>query len=113
GGDETWKLGLNWQPIEDLRFRITRSRDMRAPTHYELFAGRQVGVAGVFDPLTGISDLTLETSGGNPDLMPEIGDTLTYGIGYRPRWAPGLSISADYYDLEITGAITSVGTQTA
>lgn len=113
GGDETWKIGLNYQPFEDLRFRITRSRDMRAPTHSELFAGRQVGVSGIFDPLTGINDLTLETGGGNVTLEPEIGNTLTYGVGYQPSWVPGLTLSVDYYDVEITGAIAGVGTQTA
>ncbi len=28
----TWKAGATWQPIDDLRFRVTRSRDIRAPT---------------------------------------------------------------------------------
>jgi len=26
----TWKFGLNWQMTDDLRFRFTRSRDIRA-----------------------------------------------------------------------------------
>ncbi|NWM25188.1 TonB-dependent receptor, partial [Escherichia coli] len=27
----TWKLGATWAPIPDIRFRVTRSRDIRAP----------------------------------------------------------------------------------
>src|SRR5690606_34049907 len=38
----TWKLGATWAPIEDIRFRITRSRDIRAPNLNELF---QAGTA--------------------------------------------------------------------
>ncbi|MEJ8569691.1 TonB-dependent receptor plug domain-containing protein [Elongatibacter sediminis] len=113
GGEETWKAGLVYQPVEDLRFRITRSRDIRAATHSELFSGEAFGVAGVADPLTGVVDVTLERRGGNSELSPEIGDTLTYGVILQPRWAPGFTLSVDYYDLEITDAITSVEPQTA
>ena len=38
----TWKVGLTYQPIDDLRFRSTYSRDIRAPTVGDLY---QTGVA--------------------------------------------------------------------
>ncbi|MEO7178245.1 MAG: TonB-dependent receptor, partial [Allosphingosinicella sp.] len=38
----TWKLGATWAPIPDIRFRVTRSRDIRAPNLNELY---QAGTA--------------------------------------------------------------------
>ena len=40
-------------------------------------------------------------AGGNPNLTPETADTYTAGILLKPRWVPGLAISADYFDIKI------------
>jgi iron complex outermembrane recepter protein len=53
GGETVWKVGLVYQPISDLQLRFTRSKDIRAPTMFNLFAGRQQIIAPVDDPLTG------------------------------------------------------------
>jgi iron complex outermembrane receptor protein len=34
----TWKIGFDWRINDVLRLRGTKSRDIRAPTLYELFA---------------------------------------------------------------------------
>ncbi len=47
-------------------------------------------------------------SGGNPDLQEETATTWTAGIVLQPRFIPGLSISADYYNIELRDAIASV-----
>lgn len=113
GGATTWKLGLNWSPIESLRFRSTYSRDIRAPNLNELFQGGVTsGSQTVTDRLTGaqttnITAITL----GNLGLAPEVAKSLTAGVVYQPDWLPGLSLSADYYDIEIEGSIVSLGTQ--
>ena len=110
GGEEMWKIGLSYQPVEQLRFRGAVSRDIRAPTLLELFA-TEGGARGLpSDPHTGISDSSFIFTGGNPDLLPEEGKTWTGGVVYRPLWAPGLGLSVDYYDIKITDA---VGTQSA
>src|SRR3546814_2177484 len=41
GSVKTWKVGAVYKPIEDVMFRVTRSRDIRAPSLFELFAGVQ------------------------------------------------------------------------
>jgi outer membrane receptor protein involved in Fe transport len=115
GSVETWKVGLSYKPFDDLRFRGTRSRDIRAPNLSELFqAGRQ-STSSVNDPENGNARIlgipTINT--GNPDLKPEIADTLTFGAIYSPSWLPGFNISADYYDIKIADAIGSIGAQTA
>ncbi|MEX2124805.1 MAG: TonB-dependent receptor [Woeseia sp.] len=108
GQEEAWKVGLVYQATEDLRFRFTKSQDIRSPTLFDLFAGRSVGIAGIFDVHTGVASITTTEGGGNPTLQPEEGETLTFGVGYRPDWLPGFSVSMDYYDLEITGIISTV-----
>ncbi len=52
GSVETWKVGLNYSPIEDVRFRVTRSRDIRAPNVLELFSPlvQTSGAQGVTEP---------------------------------------------------------------
>lgn len=48
------------------------------------------------------------TGGGNPNIRPEKADTLTAGVVLTPRgFIPGLTLSADYYDIRINNAITS------
>jgi outer membrane receptor protein involved in Fe transport len=49
--------------------------------------------------------------GGNPNLQPEEADTTTYGIVITPAFVPGLSISVDYYDIELSNAINTFTAQ--
>ncbi|HSX54449.1 MAG TPA: TonB-dependent receptor, partial [Sphingomonas sp.] len=51
-------------------------------------------------------------SGGNPDLEAEKSKSLTIGGVLTPRFVPGLSISVDYYDIQVDDVITSVAAQT-
>ncbi|MCA0200901.1 MAG: TonB-dependent receptor, partial [Proteobacteria bacterium] len=66
----TWKAGLTWQLIDDLRFRFTRSRDIRAPSLGELFTAGQTGSGTpVFDPfLNSNNPATFTLTRGNPAL---------------------------------------------
>jgi outer membrane receptor protein involved in Fe transport len=50
-------------------------------------------------------------SGGNPNVNPEKADTWTVGAVLRPDFLPGFSLSADYYDIKIKGAIGQLGSQ--
>jgi outer membrane receptor protein involved in Fe transport len=51
------------------------------------------------------------TSGGNPALDQETATTWTTGFVLQPRVLPGLSLSMDYYRIEIRDAIASVTSQ--
>jgi outer membrane receptor protein involved in Fe transport len=50
--------------------------------------------------------------GGNPNLGVESGDTYTIGAVFTPSAVPGLSVTIDYYNIEITDAISTVPSQT-
>ena len=43
--------------------------------------------------------------GGNTALSPETADTYTFGLLLKPRWVPGLTISADYFDIKVVDLI--------
>jgi iron complex outermembrane receptor protein len=58
GRVETWKIGLNYVPFDDLRVRATVSRDITAPTLYQLFQGKQVVANLDIDLHTGASART-------------------------------------------------------
>ena len=109
GDVTTWKAGLTFSPVEDLRFRYTKSRDIRAPTLFDLYASEQTSLGQPFDPVSNSSATLLTLSSGNPNLTVEKADTWTAGIVWQPRFLPGLSMSIDYYDIEIQDAITQYG----
>ncbi|MDJ0278158.1 TonB-dependent receptor [Sphingomonas sp. 2R-10] len=47
------------------------------------------------------------TTGGNPNLSEETAKTWTAGIVLQPRFIPGLTITADWYDIRISDAINT------
>lgn len=102
----TWKLGVVYEPIRSLRFRVARSRDIRAPNIAELYFTETAVVAAV----NGIT--VSRRTGGNPDLKPEIADTWTLGAVLTPSIIPGLNISLDYFDIKVKNAISTLGVTT-
>lgn len=48
----------------------------------------------------------LITAGGNPDLRNEIANTLTYGIVLQPRFIPGLTITIDRIEVDLTDGLS-------
>ncbi|PZU01007.1 MAG: TonB-dependent receptor [Brevundimonas sp.] len=113
GAVTTWKAGLTWDINEELRLRGTRSRDIRAPNLSDLFAAGTAFQNNYSDPSQPGSPTvsTIGISGGNPNLKPEVAETWTGGVVYRPAWLAGFSASADYYNIEIADAIVAIGAQ--
>jgi len=50
-------------------------------------------------------------SGGNPELREEKSDSFTYGFVLQPRFLPGFSLTADYYDIKVKNVISSISAQ--
>ncbi|MFZ5745981.1 MAG: TonB-dependent receptor domain-containing protein [Pseudomonadota bacterium] len=113
GSISTWKLGATYEPIDGLRFRVTRSRDIRAPNLFELFAGPVNSFTpGLTDPVTHLTNvIAITRTQGNPGLKPERADTLTLGVVYSPPFIPGLRGSVDYYDINLNGALAATTAQ--
>lgn len=108
GGVDTWKAGFSWEVTDWLRFRGTRSRDIRAPNLEELFAtGRQNNIT-IIDSLTNLTYTAVPNQTfGNVNLKPEKADTLVLGAVVQP--AANLSFAVDYYSIKIDDAIRSIG----
>jgi outer membrane receptor protein involved in Fe transport len=111
GSVTTWKAGISYAINDDLRFRTTWSRDIRAPNLNELFNPASMTFATVFDPVKATTVTISQIQRGNTALVPEEGDTWTAGVIYQPSWFEGFRVSVDYFDIELTGAISLLGIQ--
>ena len=136
GSTTASKIGLNWAISDDLRIRASSSTSVRAPNLSELFSPGVTTGAFLIDPCD-ITQINLGTSsraancaalgipvgwanpnaanakelitGGNPGLTEEESDSFTFGLVITPDAIKGLSLSIDYWDIEITDAIGSFG----
>lgn len=136
GGVTTFKIGGDWTIMDGLRFRGMYQEAVRAPGVGELFQGSSRTSPQVTDPCsadqspTGIvADLCVfqgvplaqigiftqnnsqigTTRGGNPDLEEETSQTWSIGAVVQPSMVEGLSVTLDYYSIEIEDAISPRG----
>ncbi|WP_206239930.1 TonB-dependent receptor domain-containing protein [Novosphingobium terrae] len=115
----TWKGGAVWNVSDELTFRGTRSRDIRAPNLYDLFQPATISTTNYVDIHTGNTSGVLgQQQQGNPNLTPEKADTLTLGVVLKPHFIPGFSLAVDYYKIKINNALVNISgmqpaTQTA
>lgn len=49
-----------------------------------------------------------QQTGGNPNLDPEVADTYTFGFIFTPSFIDGLTITADYFDIEVEDTVSTV-----
>ncbi|MBN8842042.1 MAG: TonB-dependent receptor [Sphingomonadales bacterium] len=139
GTEVSWGGGAVYEPLDGLRLRGSYQRAARAPNLAELFQPTVGTRFSVFDPCS-VGNINQGTStraanclalgipagfvastigstvpgstGGNPDLDVEKGTTWTMGLVLNPRFLPGFSLTADYYNIKLTNAITSIPVNT-
>ena len=108
GSTATWKIGATYQPIDDLRFRATRSRNLREPTLVDLYQAGSTAQSSSTDPFNGNAVTNSRTtSSGNPNLKPEVAQDLGLGVVVQPTFFPGFQASFDFYKIDISGAVNS------
>lgn len=125
-GDTTYQIGLEFQAIENLKLRGTYGTVFRAPTISELFGGVVDSFPTAVDPCaqgaplppgcTGPGeqpDSQIRSAvGGNPNLIPETGDTLTAGVVWTPTFGDhGFTATLDYWEIDLEDGISSLGVQ--
>jgi iron complex outermembrane receptor protein len=105
----TWKAGLTYAPVPDIKFRVTRSRDIRAPNLAELYQVAGSNTTTTPDPFrnNAISQFISVTQ-GNLNLKPEKADTLGLGVIFSPRFIPGFQASVDYYNIDVKDYIQTI-----
>jgi outer membrane receptor protein involved in Fe transport len=114
----TWKAGAIWAPTEDIRLRVTRSRDIRAPNLNELY---QAGTANsdsvrnpAYTPDGANGPASFGYSGnqvGNLNLRPEKTDSWNIGGVLSPGFLPGFNASIDYFRIELDQGINTFSAQ--
>lgn len=109
----TWKTGLVYEPVNDVRFRATRSRDIRAPNFGDLYAGGTIGAGTtILDRAHNNAPLAGSTfSQGNSSLHEETADTTGLGVVLQPSFFPGFNAAVDYWNIDLTGGIGSLNAQ--
>jgi len=108
GSAVTYKAGLDWNFSKAFKLRGSYSRDIRAPNLNDLFQPLTITTGAFTDLLTGLSPTVPVYAGGNPNLKPEVGKTLSVGGVFKPEFIPGLSLSLDYFRITVTNAITNI-----
>ncbi len=106
----TWKVGMAWVIADPMRVRLTRSRDIRAPTLFDLFSPVTSVTVRPTDFLTGLAPTVASIDQGNSSLKAEIADTLTGGLVWKAT--SNLSFTVDAYKITIKDAITQIQGQT-
>jgi outer membrane receptor protein involved in Fe transport len=109
---ETWKWGATSQINDDVRLRTTWSVDIRAPQIAELFSTGVSGSTLQRDPKTQANLFVLNQSAGNPNLKPEVAHTVSGGVVLTPIMFPGLTLSADWYSINLKDVIVSLSVAT-
>jgi outer membrane receptor protein involved in Fe transport len=115
GSGNVWayKGGLSWELNDQVRFRATRSRDVRAPNLRDRFDQTRGGFTvtdRAKNPPQTVSGTSF--SGGNPAVEPEKADTSTIGIVLQPAFLEGFQTSVDWYSIKIKEAISQLSAQT-
>ena len=107
----SWKLSTLWDLTDWLRFRATRSRDVRAAGFRELYENYAVTAGGPFgtvvNPVNNQSEVVTALTGGNINLEPEKADTTTFGLVFAPKSGPleRFQFSADWYRIHLNDPI--------
>src|SRR5438477_2704573 len=122
------KFSVRWQPIDQqLTLRATYSEAFHAPTLFEISPASTQSFPAVTDPHNpkpiggGVlpstppgnpTDVQIEERQlGNPDLQPEVAYEWSYGAVYSPKWLKGLTVSADWWHIDMRSIASILGAQ--
>jgi iron complex outermembrane recepter protein len=101
------KYGIDWAPIESLKFRATYGESFRAPTFSQIYGNSSsLFVQNYSDPTRGgaiTQGVTL--SGGNLALEPETARTYTFGVDVAP--SENFHVNLTYFHIDYEKQITS------
>jgi outer membrane receptor protein involved in Fe transport len=129
----TYGAGIEWAPIEDVKFRGSYQRAVRAPNIVELFQASGLALydndedpcAGAVPTRsladcqrTGVTPEQYGTildnvagqynyiAGGNLDLIPESSDSWTAGVVFVPSFVDNMSFTVDYFSIKVEDVIS-------
>ncbi|MEW6998272.1 TonB-dependent receptor plug domain-containing protein [Colwelliaceae bacterium BS250] len=110
GGATTWKLGATYSFTDSFMLRSVAATGFRAPSVSELYAGNSGSFDYLTDPWGNAQDAQIEVNYiGDDNLSPEESESFTFGAVWEIT--DGLSTTIDYWQFEITDAISRVDVQ--
>lgn len=131
GAVTSYKYGADWQPVDDIRFRASYQRAVRAPNVLELFSPQTALLGSFQDPCAGTAPTATAAqcantgvtaaqygsivqcpasqckilTGGNPNLKPETSNTKSFGVVLTPTFIQGFTATIDYFDIKVNNSI--------
>lgn len=137
GSNSTYRIGLDWQVVDQFRLRTGFNRAVRAPSVAELFSPQSLGLWSGVDPCATATPVYSEAQcantgvlpgqygnisaspagqynaifGGNPNLDVEKANTFTAGIVVNPM--DTMQFSVDYWQIKIDDTIANVLAETS
>src|SRR5216110_1581820 len=111
------KVSVRWQPLDPkyigaLTLRGSYTEAFRAPQLFEMTPAGTQSFPVVADPFSTPTVYQVEErDSGNPLLQPEVAYEWSYGIVYSPKWLKGLTVSADWWHIDLLSLISSLGAQ--
>jgi outer membrane receptor protein involved in Fe transport len=128
----TYGLGVEWNPIKEVKLRGSIQQAVRAPNVVELFLPQGLNLFNAQDPCAPGGTATLAQclrtglpanlfqnniltapagqlqflQGGNEHLTPETSHSYTYGAVFRPM--RNLDISVDYFKIKVSNVISTI-----
>ena len=111
------KVSVRWRPLDPkyigaLTLRGSYTEAFHAPTLFEMTSAGTQNFPMVKDPFSRLTpDQIEERVSGNPLIQPEVAYEWSYGIVYSPKWLKGLTLSADWWHIDLRSLISSLGAQ--
>ena len=111
------KVSVRWQTLNPkyigaLTLRGSYTEAFHAPTLFEMTPAGTQNFPEITDPFSRVMKSPYqieERISGNPLLQPEVAYEWSYGIVYSPKWLKGLTLSADWWHIDLRSLISALG----
>jgi iron complex outermembrane receptor protein len=111
------KVSIRWQPLDPkyigaLTLRGSYTEAFHAPALSEISpASTESSLGDLIDPILRQPVNAEARVIGNPKLQPEVAYEWSYGAVYSPKWVKGLTISADWWHIDMREIASLLGTE--
>jgi outer membrane receptor protein involved in Fe transport len=107
------KSQVRWQPVDPkyigaLTLRGSYTEAFHAPALSEISPASSQSITQVLDPFLRFAE---ERVIGNPNLQPEVAYEWSYGAVYSPKWFKGLTLSADWWHIDMRSIASLLGSR--
>lgn len=112
GNTSNPKIGIDWAPVESLKFRAQWGTSFQAPSMAD--SGGALDKRAIYIPVPSFIDpsdenptgQTILLAGGTDGLKPESSESYSIGARWTPEFSEGFSVDLSYFNTEYKDAIT-------